>query len=91
MKTLEKSIRNSKGNATQAEHSGVMSYVVNTVMCLPLVQNGVLSIPKAANIKLAVPTVSGQYNVTLYLVRLCMPNVKTAQNILRVFLKKEIF
>ena len=41
---------------------------------------------KADNTTFAVPTVSGQYNVTQCLVRLCIREVKTAQNILLGFI-----
>ena len=52
VKTLEKSVRNFKGNITP-DHRGVMSNVVRTVNSPTLVQSGVLSIPKAGNIGFA--------------------------------------
>ena len=81
MNMLEKSIRNSKGNATPADTQADMSNVTDTVKCPSLVQSGVLSIPKAGNIMLAVPALGGQYNVTQYLARLCICAVKTVENI----------
>ena len=88
VKTLEKSIRNSRGNVTPADSRDVMSNVVVTIKCPSLVQSGVLSIPKFSpgNIMFAVPAVSGQYNAKQYLARLCICEVKTVQNILRGFL-----
>ena len=84
MKTLEKSIRKSGGIVTPADPKDVMSNVAHTAKCPSLVQSGVLSIPKisAVNITLAVPALSSQYNVTQYLARLYICEVKTVQNIL---------
>ena len=88
MKRLEKLIWNSRGNVTPADSWDVMNNVVRTIKCPSLFQSDVLSIPKnsAVNIMFAVPAMSGQYNVTQYLVRLCVCEVKTVQNILRGFL-----
>ena len=87
---LEESIRNSRRILTPADPRDVMSNVARTVKCLSfnLVQSGVLSILKilAGNITSAVPALPGQYNVTQYLARLCICEVKTVQNILRDFL-----
>ena len=73
VKTLEKSIRNSRGIVTPADPRDVMSNVASTTKCPSLVQSGVLTIPKisAVNITLALPALSGQYNVMQYLARLC--------------------
>ena len=78
MKTLEKSIRNSRGNVTPADNPDAMSNAACTVKCLSSVQNGVLSIPKfsAGNIMFAVSAVSGQYNAMQYLARLCIYNYR---------------
>ena len=64
VKTLEKSIRNSKGNVKPADPRDVVSNVARSVKYPSLVQSGVLSIPKAGNTMFAVPGVNGQYNVT---------------------------
>ena len=71
VKTLEKSIRNSRGNEIQADSRDIMNNVACTVKCPSLFQSDVLSIPKisAVNITFAVPAMSGQYNVTQYLAR----------------------
>ena len=88
VKTLEKWIRNSRGNVTPADSRDVTNNVACTVMCLSLFQSDILSIPKisAVNITFAVTAMSGQYNVTQYLACLCICEVKTVQNILRGFL-----
>ena len=67
-----------------------MSNVAGTVKCPSLVQSDVLSIPKFSpgNITFAVPAVTGQYNVTQYLARLCICEVKTVQNILRFSIER---
>ena len=70
--TREISIRNYMGNVTTADPRNVKSNVALTVKCPSLVQNGVLSIPKAGNITFAVPAVPGQYHVMQYSVRLCI-------------------
>ena len=71
VKTLEKSIRNSRGNVTPEDSLHVMNNVTCTVKCPSLFQSNVDSIPKisAVNITFAVPTMSGQYNVKQYLAR----------------------
>ena len=70
--TLDKSIGNSRGKVTPADYQEVRSNFAHTTKCPSLVQSGVLSISKISvgNITFAVPAVSGQYNVTQYLVRL---------------------
>ena len=85
---LEKSIRNYRGNVTPADSRNAINNVARTVKCQSLFQSDVLSIPKisAVNITFAVPAMSGQYNVTQYLARYCICEVKTVQNILRGFL-----
>ena len=67
---LEKTIRNSRGILTSADPQEVLSDISRIVRCQSLVQIGVLSILKisAGNLSFAEPTVSGQYNVTQYLV-----------------------
>ena len=86
MKTLEKTVRNSKGNVRPADPRHNMRNVADTIKCPSLVQSSVLSIPKAGNIRFAVPGMSGQYNVTQYLARLCICELKTVQNISQGFL-----
>ena len=71
---LEKSIRNTRGNVTQADSRDVMNNVARTkctVKCPLLFQSDVLSIPKisAVNITFAVTAMSGQCNVAQYLAR----------------------
>ena len=67
----------------------VMSDFVGTVKCQSLlVQSGVLAIPKiSAGITMfLLPEVQGKYNITQYLARLGIFEIKTVQNILRGFL-----
>ena len=82
MKTLEKSIRNSRGNVTPADSRDFMNNVARIVRCPVIIsQSDVLSIPKisAVNITFAVTVMSSIWCVNVH----CICEVKTVQNILR--------